>query len=206
MRHPIAVMQRLISWPATLALLLVIGGFPAVSRADMVIPMSAATPYSYRLADNLIRGIDLKVVNGEIESIRGESILPATFVDLTTLEPESVLGRVIAQQVASRFTQRGFRVIEAKVKNRRLAMEDGAGELLLSRRARHLQRAVQAALFLTGTYTVSNKSVFLNAKVIDARDNHVIVSADAEMAIHGNIKELVRMDRGSPKKALTDRP
>ncbi len=213
MRLLTATLQRLFQFRLTLIALVIAGGwFPTVSCADMIShsvvrgSLNALTPYSYRLADALMRGIDIKVVNGDMDTIRSEPILPATFVNLTSLEPESVLGRVIAQQVASRFTQRGYRVVEAKLMRRELAMQDGTGELLLSRKARHLNRTVRAALFITGTYVISSKSVFLNAKVIDAQDHHIIVSADAEMAIQGNIKELVRMDRGSRKKVLTDKP
>lgn len=44
-------------------------------------------------------------------------LLAATFVDINNLETSSGLGRVIGEQVGSRFAQKGFTVIEIKMRN-----------------------------------------------------------------------------------------
>ncbi|MCB1777037.1 MAG: hypothetical protein KDI50_06350, partial [Candidatus Competibacteraceae bacterium] len=48
---------------------------------------------------------------------RREPLLSATFVDINNLEMSSGLGRVIGEQLGSRFAQQGFTVVEIKMRN-----------------------------------------------------------------------------------------
>ena len=75
------------------------------------VPDPDLTAASYGAADKLIEGSQYGLA-------RDRNIVVATFVNINDLEDSSTLGRLIAEQVSSRLTQVGYRVVELKLRNR----------------------------------------------------------------------------------------
>lgn len=121
---------------------------------------------------------------------RREPLLATTFVDINNLEMSSGLGRVIGEQVGSRFAQQGFTVIEIKMRNN-IFVAEGTGELMLSRSVREISQSHNAAAVITGTYAVARQSVYVTARLIRATDNLVLAAYDYVLPYGPDAKALV---------------
>ncbi|HRW64284.1 MAG TPA: FlgO family outer membrane protein [Candidatus Competibacter sp.] len=121
---------------------------------------------------------------------RNEPLLAATFVDINNLETSSGLGRVIGEQIGSRFAQQGFTVIEIKMRNN-IFVAEGAGEFALSRSVKEISQSHNAAAVIAGTYAVGRQSVFVNARLIRATDNQVLASHDYVLPLGPDARALV---------------
>ncbi|MFZ1326391.1 MAG: FlgO family outer membrane protein [Candidatus Contendobacter sp.] len=121
---------------------------------------------------------------------RREPLLAATFVDINNLELSSALGRVIGEQIGSRFAQQGFTVVEMKMRNN-IFVAEGTGELMLSRSIREISQSHNAAAVIAGTYAVARQSVYVTARLIRATDNLVLASYDYVLPYGPDAKALV---------------
>ena len=121
---------------------------------------------------------------------RREPLLAATFVDINNLEMSSGLGRVIGEQLGSRFAQQGFTVIEIKMRNN-IFVREGSGEFALSRSVKEISQSHNAAAVIAGTYAVGRQSVFVNARLIRATDNLVLASYDYVLPMGPDAKALL---------------
>ena len=121
---------------------------------------------------------------------RREPLLAATFVDINNLEMSSGLGRVIGEQIGSRFAQQGFTVIEIKMRNN-IFVREGSGEFALSRSVKEISQSHNAAAVIAGTYAVGRQSVFVNARLIRATDNLVLASYDYVLPMGPDAKALL---------------
>lgn len=128
---------------------------------------------SFLLAANLYAGDALQKM---LLMRMGDSggILTTSFVNLNDFTQTSAFGRVTAQQVGSRLSQYGYKVLEARLSNT-LAMERRDGEFMLTRDARRLlAESYDANAVLVGCYTNAGSNVFVSARVVRLFDNAVI--------------------------------
>lgn len=121
---------------------------------------------------------------------RHEPLLAATFVDINNLEMSSGLGRVIGEQIGSKFAQQGFTVVEIKMRNN-IFVKEGAGEFALSRSVREISQSHNAAAVIAGTYAVARQSVFVQARLIRATDNRILASYDYVLPLGPDAKALL---------------
>lgn len=121
---------------------------------------------------------------------RRDPLLAATFVDINNLETSSGLGRVIGEQLGSRFTQQGFTVVEIKMRNN-IFIKEGSGEFALSRSIREISQSHNAAAVIVGTYAVARQSVFVQARLIRATDNLILASYDYALPLGPDAKALI---------------
>jgi TolB-like protein len=121
---------------------------------------------------------------------RREPLLAATFVDINNLETSSGLGRVIGEQIGSRFAQQSFTVIEIKMRNN-IFVAEGTGELTLSRSVKEISQSHNAAAVIAGTYAVARQSVYVTARLIRATDNLILASYDYVLPLGPDARALV---------------
>lgn len=121
---------------------------------------------------------------------RRDPLLAATFVDINNLETSSGLGRVIGEQIGSRFTQQGFTVVEIKMRSN-IFIKEGSGEFALSRSIREISQSHNAAAVIAGTYAVGRQSVFVQARLIRATDNLILASYDYALPLGPDVRALV---------------
>jgi hypothetical protein len=100
------------------------------------------------------------------------------------------LGRVIGEQIGSRFAQQGFTVIEIKMRNN-IFVKEGSGEFALSRSIKEISQSHNAAAVIAGTYAVGRQSVFVNARLIRATDNLMLASYDYVLPLGPDAKALM---------------
>jgi len=89
-------------------------------------------------------------------------ILVATFVDLDDVTSTSTIGRLMGEAAATRLTQRGYTVVNMKVRANSVAITP-AGEFLLSRDVQQLSQDYDARVILVGTYTRTHVAPYIRS-------------------------------------------
>jgi hypothetical protein len=102
-------------------------------------------------------------------------LLMATFVDIDKLTSSSTIGRMLAEQVSARFTQRGYAMIELKLRGN-VFVQEGRGELLLSREVKDLSLMHNVQAVVVGTYAVSPEKLFINLKIVRPGDSRILAA------------------------------
>lgn len=121
---------------------------------------------------------------------RNTPILTATMVNIDSMNQSSRFGRLISEQIATRLTQRGYNVVEMKLRSN-VYIHEGAGELLLSRDVRELSRNYNAQVVVVGNYAVAAGYVYLTLKAVTATDNRVISAVNYLLPLTNNNKVLL---------------
>jgi hypothetical protein len=100
---------------------------------------NSAGPVAYRVSPTELRNHPktADTLNYYAAQSLGPSnpLIVASFVNVNNLEEPSSFGRIIAEQVASRFTQRGQPIIELKLRQNSIFISEGKGEFMLRRSA-----------------------------------------------------------------------
>ena len=119
-----------------------------------------------------------------------EPMLTASFVNINALENSSALGRMISEQMSSRFAQQGFTMIELKMRTN-VFIKQNAGEFVLSREVQNLSKNYNAGAVVAGTYAVGRRSVYINARLIRAADSLILASYDYSLPLGPDTKALL---------------
>jgi len=123
-----------------------------------------------------------------------EPIIVATLVNIDELAESSRLGRSISEQVASRMTQRGYQVVELKLRGD-LFVKRSEGELLLSREIKDISLRHKAQAVVVGTYAMAEKFVHVNLKVVTGDTHHALAAIDYGLPMDENTKTLISRGR-----------
>jgi TolB-like protein len=141
------------------------------------------TAASYAAADTLVE-------RSQIPLDKSRNIVVATFVNINDLQDSSAMGRLIAEQVASRLTQQGYQVVEIKLRNNIFIREQG-GEFMLSRAVQDVSSAHEAQAVVAGVYAVARDRVFVKASISRPEDSTVISAYDYDLPIGKNLRALL---------------
>lgn len=126
---------------------------------------------AYKAADHL----HAQLKGGEAA---GYPMLAAAFVDASNLEATSDLGRLVSEQIASRLCQHGYSVVEVQLRSDQLALTPEGGVLALSRDLGKVNADVEGYSILLGTYTIIERQIFVNARVLRTSDGVALASSD----------------------------
>lgn len=118
-------------------------------------------------------------------------LLVAAFVDMDMLTESSRLGRLFSEQVAGRLVQRGYKVVELKLRDK-LFLKRGQGVLMLSTELSEVSKSHQAQAVLVGSYTSSGENVYLSLKLVGVQGNIVLAAHDYSLPLDKNVKGLLR--------------
>jgi hypothetical protein len=122
---------------------------------------------------------------------QGVSMIITTPVNLSTLETASPLARLMAEEMSTWFVSMGYRVQEIR-RSSNILFSPQKGEMVLTRRAQMLdQRTPQAALILTGTYTVTSRNVRFNFRLMHAGTNEIVAMTSGTLNVNREIAELM---------------
>lgn len=141
-------------------------------------------PANYKAADALL---------AQVRASLGKSqpLIIATVVNIDNLDQSSTLGRLISEQVATRFTQAGYRMVEMKFRNN-VYVKRNQGELMLTREIKDLAQSHDAQAVIVGTYGQSDDYVFINLKIIQPANNIVLAVQDYVLPLDSSTKALLR--------------
>ncbi len=137
---------------------------------------------SYEAADRLIQ-------NSRVPLDPAKPILVTSLVSIDDFAQTSSLGRLIGEQVASRFVMSGYSVIDVTLR-KTLLVEQGAGQFMLSRDVKDISRLNSAQAVAVGTYAIGEEDVFLNLRLIRASDGKILSAHDFTIKNDRNISSL----------------
>jgi len=145
---------------------------------------------AYEAVDFLMNQ-DRQTLSPQLAPRSNRGVLVSTIVDINDLEKSNALGRLLSEQIASRFAQYGVPVNELKLRGN-LYVSKSQGELLLSREVRELSATQNADLVVTGTYAESNDSVYVTVKLIRASDSRISTAFNFNLAKTQAVMGLLR--------------
>ena len=138
---------------------------------------------NYKAADSLLNKVQPKLP-------KNSPILVASFVNIDDLDESSTFGRVVSEQFASRFKQKGYTTIEMKLRTN-VFIKAGSGEFLLSRELAEIGTKHRAQAVVVGTYAVASNRVYLTARVINVSDGRVLSSYDYDIPINRDVFKML---------------
>lgn len=135
---------------------------------------------NYAAVDNLIESMPLDNTIG-----MSQPLIVASIVGIDGLK-SSRFGKTISEQMATRLTNKGYKIIELKLRNN-VFIEQKAGEFMLSRELKDIMKNHNAQAALTGTYSESKGYVYVTAKIVSLTDGISVASTDYNLCIDSNI-------------------
>ncbi len=125
----------------------------------------------YLAGGRLANQLDLTCVNTT-------PIQVTTFADLDDLSHSSSLGRLLPHQISSALRERGYLPVDIRLRSQDLLIQEKNGEFILSRKLDALETGIRSALFLLGTYSQIQDTVYINAKIVSSKDGVVLATTD----------------------------
>ncbi|MBF0340022.1 MAG: hypothetical protein HQL95_03560 [Magnetococcales bacterium] len=159
-------------------------GYPLVSVPLSSSPEVEPGEVAIQAADVMIQTLGDKLRSREV-------ILPASFVDEGNLEKSSPLGRLLAKQMATRFTQAGHSVVEITLRSE-ILMKKGAGQFVLSQEAKEIRKTHKVSAVLAGSYVTAKNRIYVNSQLIRTQDGVVLASSDFSMPLTPNLRALLK--------------
>lgn len=121
-------------------------------------------------------------------------ILVTTFVDNNNLENTSRFGRVVQEHINSRLVQIGYSVKELKLTGN-LLIEEGSGESILSRDLKKLKGAANVQAILVGTYSYTNRTMYVSTRFINPVSQTIISSQDYQLCMDDTMLAMFGLQR-----------
>ena len=132
-----------------------------------------------------------KMISQSAGRLEPGNLLVASFADINDLEKSSTFGRTVAQQIASVFSKKGYKIVEMRLRNT-VYIATTEGEFLLSRELSKIGDEHDAEAVIVGTYAVGSKKVYVTAKLIRAKDSIVLAAEDFVLPLGPDLKKLVK--------------
>ncbi len=135
-------------------------------------------------------------------------ILSTSFVNLDNLKETSAFGRLVGVQVASRFSQHGYKMIDLRLSNGKVLVQERNGELVLSRDMKRINNSQDAQAILVGTYTIAGNRAFLSTRLVSTLDNTILSSYNFSIRMDDLLKALAQKNLNSAavsKKPVPER-
>lgn len=147
---------------------------------------------NYSAADGLLRSyVGPAYSSNKDTSPSGAPFVVATLVNVDQLEQSSTLGRAISEQISSRLTQSGHKVIDLKVSNS-VYMRKSEGEFLLTREIKEVAANYRAQAVIVGTYAVSASFVHITLKLVDPANSTILSAHDYSLPLDNEVKSMLR--------------
>jgi TolB-like protein len=150
------------------------------ARSDLFIKTN------YKATDAMVDSVKTGAHNFPANAV----VMVGTLVNIDALDESSKLGRTISEQIQARLTQRGYSVIELKLRGQLFIKKD-TGELLLSREVQELRKNHQAEAVVVGTYSVAKDYAYVNLKMVDA-NNLAVGAHDYTLPLDRNVRSMLK--------------
>ena len=121
----------------------------------------------------------------------GGPLIVATVVNIDALEQSSTLGRMLSEQLSARFSQRGWQMVELKLRGS-IYMRRGEGELILTREISDIARSNKAQAIVLGSYAIGAGAVYVNLKIVQPVSNAVLAAYDYVLPANTEVRSMLR--------------
>jgi len=157
--------------------------------------------FSYSIAEDLTATAHPPLMQGNPEM----PILVTTFVDNNNLEKTSKFGRTVQEHISSRLVQLGYAVKEIKLTSQ-LTIEPQSGESILSREIEKLSTSVKSQAILVGTSSITNRTMYLSARLIDPVHHTIIASTDSRLCMDDTLLAMFSLQRQNNSDEIAEPP
>ena len=106
-----------------------------------------------------------------------DPIIVASFVEINNLKESSTFGRIMAEQIGSRLAQKGYKVIEMKLRQNSVFVEQGKGEFLLSRDLKDVSQNHNASAVVVGTYGCSRDKIYVSVRIVNPKNSIIFLKS-----------------------------
>lgn len=141
---------------------------------------------SYDIVDQLLEKTTFPLVPGDTE----QAILVTTPVNNNDYSKVSDLGRVLQEQVASRFVQQQFAVKAVNLQDS-LDIRPQHGETILSRETERLAPNTNAQAIFVSTLSQAGEILYINARLIDPKSGSIISATDKKLVMNSHTRSLL---------------
>lgn len=138
---------------------------------------------NYKAADTL-----LSQLSGRL--LADKPMIMATVVNIDSLDQTSTLGRLVSEQISTRLSQGGLKMVEMKLRNN-VYLKRNQGELMLTREIGEVAQNHNAQAVVVGSYAETSDMVFINIKVVQPNNNYVLASHDYVLAKEGIVRSML---------------
>jgi TolB-like protein len=145
------------------------------------------TAANYKAADYLVG----KLPKG---MLKDSPLLVASFVNVDNLNESSTFGRMVSEQISSRFKQLGCTSIEMKLRTT-IFIKEGSGEFLLSRELSEISTKYNAQAVVVGTYAFASDRVYLTVRIVNAVDSAILASYDYNIPMTRDVVKMLLQGR-----------
>ena len=145
-------------------------------------------PTNHHAADVLIAQLQDKLPTGT------GPLNVTTLANIDDLEKSSTLGRIVSEQLAARFKQADYKMVEMKFGSNLYIRQD-QGEMMLTREVHELATAHNAKAVIVGTYGESRSYVFINLKVVQPNTSVVLAVYDYALPVNDSVSSMLRSKR-----------
>lgn len=149
------------------------------------------------MADQIERNVDRKSLEN--------TFIVTSFTNLNKLSETTPFGRLVAENLIHELQVRKWKVFEVRLTKDVIINE--TGEFSLSRDIKKLKDMYKVGGIVTGTYSVANDHIIVNARVIDIETGLVASSAQAHMPVNWFTDALLfSEDSLKPMRIVGDTP
>ncbi len=172
------------------------GGFGAFNPIDPATEIrdSNLVRISYKIADKLL-------LNTSVKLNLDQTILVASFVNVKNIGRVSNFGRVMAECITTNLVQKGYSVVEIKLKESVYLKED-AEEFLFSKNAKKMIAKHNARTIVVGTYARAREDIYISARLVTTNNNRIISACDFKLPLSKNLKALLDSQQNVTKISL----
>lgn len=167
----------------------------SASNADSSYEQAAASQFllaNYAATDALLKGYAEPVsATNRSGAVSSAPFIVATLAQIDHLEQSSTFGRIVSEQIVSRLTQGGMRVVEMKLRNG-VYMKRNEGEFMLTREIREVANTHKAQAVVIGTYAESASMVHVSLKLVDPATSLILAAHDYALPMDRQVRSLLR--------------
>jgi hypothetical protein len=125
-------------------------------------------------------------------------VLTTTFVNNDNLKETSRFGRILQEHITSRLVQLNYSVQEIKLRET-LLMREESGESMLSRNLKDITKQTSSPqAILVGTYSYTNRTMYISARLINPVDRNIISSTDYRLCMDDTVLAMFGLRRQPP--------
>ncbi|SFG98381.1 FlgO family outer membrane protein [Neptunomonas qingdaonensis] len=144
---------------------------------------------------DVIDDVSSALLNSAVKGMSKErTILATSFVNIDDLQQSSTFGRLVGDTVASDLVNRGYNVMEVRLRNS-LFMQPRLGEFMLSRELRNVGAEHDAQAVLVGTYAIGGDYVYVNVRLVSVMNSQVLSSHDFRLPLNRDIRKMLTSGR-----------
>ncbi|MFA5251714.1 MAG: FlgO family outer membrane protein [Phycisphaerae bacterium] len=128
------------------------------------------------------------------DMLKTSPLLIASLVNVDNLSESSTFGRMVSEQISSRFKQLGYTTIELKLRTT-IFIKEGSGEFMLSRELSDIITKHNSQAVVVGTYAIASDRVYLTVRIVNAADSAILTSYDYNVPMTRDVFKMLLKGR-----------